>query len=279
VARPTVCGESPKPAMSAATFAAIGEALAADPSLGKRVGGILRFVLASDDGLTCTYTVDCLAGAVREGGDDGVKPDVSIRMKASDFQLLAAGKLGATSAFMSGRLKLKGSSSLAQKFAALAVEAVKRQGTPAAAAAASSAVTVAPSAAPPAAREPAAAPKGFVSNAVFERMAANLRAEPALLKKVNGSFLFHITGGPAGARATWAVDARAGGSASVGLAPEPPAKADCTITISDADLVALAAGKLGAMSAYMSGKLKVQGKAPLAQKLAALMGGAPKSKL
>ena len=274
------CSRSVAEKMSAAIFVAIGEALAADPALGKRVGGVLRFILALDDGSTHTYTVDCLASAVHEGSDDSGKADATIRMKDSDFQSLAAGRLGATSAFMSGKLKLKGSSSLAQKFAALAVAAVKRKaGAPPAVAAKSSAAAATPSAAPPAAAGSLRAPEGFATNAVFERMAANLRAEPALLKKVNGSFLFHVTGGPAGARASWAVDARAGGSGGVGLASEPPAKADCTITISDADLVALASGKLGAMSAYMSGKLKLQGKAPLAQKLAALMGGAPKSKL
>ena len=129
----------------------------------------------------------------------------------------------------------------------------------------------------------AAEPDGFQSNAVFARMAANLKVNPALLKKVNGSFLFHVTNGPDSAQVSWFCDAKAGaeGGGSVGVAAEPPAKADCTITISDADLVALAAGKLNAMSAYMSGKLKLKGKAALAQKLAELLKSPkpPKSKL
>ena len=111
-------------------------------------------------------------------------------------------------------------------------------------------------------------------------MAANLRKQPALLKQVNGVFLFKLTGGPGGAKAEWTVHAKPGTehSGSV-VAADNGGKADCTITISDADLVALASGKLSAMSAYMSGKLKLSGKQALAQKLAALFKPEPKAKL
>jgi putative sterol carrier protein len=77
------------------------------------------------------------------------------------------------------------------------------------------------------------------------------------------------------------VDAKAGANAvgSVSVANDPAgAKADCEITISDADLLALATGKLNAMSAYMSGKLKVKGKSTLAQKLGELLKKAPEPK-
>lgn len=55
-------------------------------------------------------------------------------------------------------------------------------------------------------------------------------------------------------------------------------QADCTITISDADMVALATGKLKGMQAFMSGKMKIKGNMGLAQKFEALADGA-KSKL
>ncbi|KOO36467.1 protein dhs-28 [Chrysochromulina tobinii] len=124
-------------------------------------------------------------------------------------------------------------------------------------------------------------PVGFKSNEVFAKMAGNLKANPALLKTVNGTFLFHVTGGPEKAKVAWVVDAKAGANAvgSVSVANDPAgAKADCEITISDADLLALATGKLNAMSAYMSGKLKVKGKSTLAQKLGELLKKAPEPK-
>ena len=56
--------------------------------------------------------------------------------------------------------------------------------------------------------------------------------------------------------------------------------ASCSAAIADADFVKLATGKLSPMSAYMSGKLKLSGKASLAQKLAPLFKESkPRSKL
>ena len=94
--------------------------------------------------------------------------------------------------------------------------------------------------------------------------------------QVNGVLAFCVTGGEGGASAAWTIDAK---GPSPGVSVGKPDKADCTITISDADLVALASGKLSAMSAYMSGKLKLSGKQALAQKLAALFKPEPKAKL
>ena len=53
--------------------------------------------------------------------------------------------------------------------------------------------------------------------------------------------------------------------------PSAPPKADCTITISDADFVAMSTGKLNGMQAFMSGKMKIKGNMALAQKFGALV--------
>ena len=63
-----------------------------------------------------------------------------------------------------------------------------------------------------------------------------------------------------------------------GVKPTAPAKADCTITIGDTDMVAMATGKLSGMSAFMSGKMKIKGNMGLAQKFGVLAGDG-KSKL
>ena len=49
---------------------------------------------------------------------------------------------------------------------------------------------------------------------------------------------------------------------------------DCTITMADADLVAMAEGKLDGMQAFMGGKLKIKGNMMLAQKLQSILEAA-----
>ena len=261
--------------MSAAqTFDALRAALAADPSLGAKVKGKLCFDL---DGTR--WIVDPVAGEVTQNPASDAKADCTVKMTEKDFVALAAGKLSGMSAYMTGKMKLSGKVGLAQKFSDLAAAARKVKPASKKAAAPSAAAAAAPAPADAGAEPPA----GFKSNAVFAKIAANIKAGgPALLKKVDGSFLFKLSGGPGGATAVWSVDARAASATGGGVAPSASlvAKPDCTIAIADADFVALASGKLSPMSAYMSGKLKLSGKAALAQKLAALLSdGKPKSKL
>lgn len=46
---------------------------------------------------------------------DGVKPDVTMILSKGDFVKMFAGQLNATSAFMSGKLKIKGDLGMAMK--------------------------------------------------------------------------------------------------------------------------------------------------------------------
>ena len=97
-------------------------------------------------------------------------------------------------------------------------------------------------------------------------MAEGLTAE--LVGKTKAIFQWNITkdGQAAG---TWTVDLKSG-NGSIDTGPAKP-KADCTLTVSDDDVVALATGKMDAMKAFMSGKLKVGGNVMLAQKLQAVL--------
>ena len=108
-----------------------------------------------------------------------------------------------------------------------------------------------------------------MSAAIFDGIAAGLKADPTIAKKANGVFQFNLSK-PA---SEWVVDCKKG-TVSSGKA----AKADVTLTLSDADFVAMAAGKLNGMQAFMSGKMKIKGNMGLAQKFGAIVDGA-KSKM
>ncbi|KAG9471693.1 hypothetical protein GDO78_013674 [Eleutherodactylus coqui] len=56
-------------------------------------------------------------------------------------------------------------------------------------------------------------------------------------------------------------------------------KADCTITMADADLLALMTGKINPQTAFFQGKLKIAGNMGLAMKLQSLQLQPLKSKL
>lgn len=55
------------------------------------------------------------------------------------------------------------------------------------------------------------------------------------------------------------------------LAGAPTGKVDATLTVSDEDFVDIALGKLNPQTAFMKGKLKIQGNIMLVQKLAPLL--------
>ena len=94
-----------------------------------------------------------------------------------------------------------------------------------------------------------------MSAAIFDGIAAGLKADPSIAKKANGVFQFNLSK-PA---SEWVVDCKA-----ATVKPGKAAKADVTLTLSDADFVAMAAGKLNGMQAFMSGKLKIKVRASAA---------------
>mmetsp|Transcript_18990 Transcript_18990/g.21280 ORF Transcript_18990/g.21280 Transcript_18990/m.21280 type:complete len:110 (+) Transcript_18990:27-356(+) len=103
----------------------------------------------------------------------------------------------------------------------------------------------------------------FGSDAVFAEMQARLT--PALAKKVKAVFAFQLTNA-AGQTKHWLADLK---SAAPSI-KEGKGKADCTLILKDEDYVKMATGKLDAMKAFMSGKLKIKGNMMLAQKLSLL---------
>ncbi|HOB87827.1 MAG TPA: SCP2 sterol-binding domain-containing protein [Bacillota bacterium] len=89
----------------------------ADPAKIGNLNAVFQFELTGDDGGTFHAKVADGKAEVVEAAHDN--PNVTIIMAAEDFLKLAEGKLNPTSAFMSGKLKIKGDMSLALKLQSL----------------------------------------------------------------------------------------------------------------------------------------------------------------
>jgi len=103
---------------------------------------------------------------------------------------------------------------------------------------------------------------GYSSSPLFELMAQGIAADPSLAQKVKGVIQIDLT--KDGKTQSWAIDMK---SATPSIKAEKAPKADVTLTLSDADFVQMAEGKLNAQQAFMKNKLKIKGNMALAQKL------------
>ncbi|XP_077573597.1 sterol carrier protein 2b isoform X2 [Stigmatopora nigra] len=119
--------------------------------------------------------------------------------------------------------------------------------------------------------------EAFKSHAIFREIDDKLRQDgEAFVKKIGGVFAFKVKDGPGGKEATWLVDVKnAGGRVHNDTAQ----KADCTIAVSDSDLLAVMSGKVNPQTAFFQGKLKITGNMGLAMKLQKLQLQPAKAKL
>lgn len=228
-------------------FAQLEANIKADPSLVDKVKGVYQFNVADEK-----WTVDLKAapGSVKEGPAE--KPDVTLTLpKAEDFFALASGKLNGQQAFMQGKLKIAGNMSYAMKLGVLF-----------AARAPSTTSAAAPAAPTPA---PSAAPDQFTL--VFDEIDRNIKADPALVKRVQGIYLFNVTLSNGQVR-SWIVDLKnEPGKVSEGKGP-----AECTISLKEEDFSDIMTGQVDGQSAFMQGKLKMTGNMALAMKLGQVLG-------
>jgi len=107
---------------------------------------------------------------------------------------------------------------------------------------------------------------GGAIDAVFDEMRKGIAAEPSLVQKVGAVYQFVINGAD-GKSTSWTVDLKNGSGSVQQKAAE---KADCTITMKEADFLSLVAGKLDAQQAFMKGQLNIGGNMGLAMKLGML---------
>ncbi|XP_067893331.1 sterol carrier protein 2 isoform X2 [Heterodontus francisci] len=118
---------------------------------------------------------------------------------------------------------------------------------------------------------------GFKAQTVFREIEKKLQEEGELfVKKIGGVFAFKVKNGPGGKEGLWVVDVK-NGKGSVDFNSEK--KADCTITMSDDDLLALMTGKMNPQTAFFQGKLKIAGNMGMAMKLQNLQLQPGKAKL
>ncbi|KAM9796103.1 sterol carrier protein 2b isoform X2 [Syngnathus typhle] len=103
--------------------------------------------------------------------------------------------------------------------------------------------------------------EGFKAHAVFQEINKKLQ---------------QVKDGPGGKEATWFVDVKNG---SGRVHNDTAKKADCTIAMSDSDLLALMTGKINPQTAFFQGKLKITGNMGLAMKLRNLQLQPAKAKL
>ncbi|TDH08261.1 hypothetical protein EPR50_G00095950 [Perca flavescens] len=110
--------------------------------------------------------------------------------------------------------------------------------------------------------------EGFKAHAVFQEINKKLQEEgEQFVKKIGGVFAFKVKDGPDGQEAIWFVDVKNGKGC---VHNDAAKKADCTIAMSDTDLLALMTGKMNPQSAFFQGKLKITGNMGLAMKLQSL---------
>ncbi|XP_004068213.1 non-specific lipid-transfer protein [Oryzias latipes] len=119
--------------------------------------------------------------------------------------------------------------------------------------------------------------EGFKAHAVFQEISKKLQEDgEQFVKKIGGVFAFKVRDGPNGQEATWFVDVKNGRGS---VHTDTDKKADCTIAMSDADLLALMTGKMNPQTAFFQGKLKITGNMGLAMKLQTLQLQPGKAKL
>ena len=102
-------------------FAVLGDIIAQNPDLIKKINGIYQWVINDTKNGTEKWVVDVknAPGSVYAGDVTNGKAGVTLTIKESDFVSLMTGQANAQSLFMGGKIKLKGNMGLAMKLGQL----------------------------------------------------------------------------------------------------------------------------------------------------------------
>jgi (3R)-3-hydroxyacyl-CoA dehydrogenase / 3a,7a,12a-trihydroxy-5b-cholest-24-enoyl-CoA hydratase / enoyl-CoA hydratase 2 len=233
---------------AADVFVAIQDHLGRHPEMVSKIATVYRFEIKDPDR---AWTVDLKNGngAVIEGADGTA--DCTLQIAERDFLDMTTGKSDPMKLFTTGKLKISGNVMAAQKLEFL--QKIDPQQAMAAVAKARGGA----GAPPAAAAAPAAAPRSAQAPAIFAALDNRLAERPGLRDEVRAVVQFKVTD-PVG---EWTLDLGGGGGAPTTV-----------VTVSDADLAALAAGTATARDLYQHGKLRVDGDVAVAHRLGFLKG-------
>ena len=185
-------------------------------------------------------------GAVGKATDASPSPDVTFTLNDKDFLDVFEGRLSATSAFMSGKMKLKGDMGKALALDSIMKGMHQKRGFH------TSTLRRADDGGP-------------VYNSVpevFDRIRAVANAD--IVKDVNATYCFDVEG-----EDKYFVDLKNGdGSVTKG---EPESVADCTIKMTSGNIIKMFNRELKPATAFMTGQLKLSGDLAKAMKLEKVM--------
>ena len=182
----------------------------------------------------------------------------TLTMNSDAFISMVSGKIKPTTAFMSGKLKIKGDMGLAMKLEKLMGSVKLGQ----------------PKVAVPSSSSNLKPEASFDQNNVSASMNQIKKLiTPDLVKSMNGIYAFNISDANP---QEWYLDLKNGnGDLASG---KFNGTANCTLSMKSDVFVSMVNGKIKPTAAFMSGKLKIKGDMGLAMKLEKLMGSL-KSKL
>jgi 3-hydroxyacyl-CoA dehydrogenase/3a,7a,12a-trihydroxy-5b-cholest-24-enoyl-CoA hydratase len=234
-------------ANSGDVFVAIRDHVQRNPDLVKKVATVFQFRLKNPDSV---WTVDLKKGEVNAG--ESAPGECTLELDDADFMAMVQGQADPQKLYFGGKLKISGNVMASQKLTFLqkmdpekAKEAVlkarKAGGSQASA---------------PAASAPAAKPQ---APSLMDKLASKISANKGLVKEVGAVIEIALTEPDS----KWVIDLKNSG----GVREGSDAKADCRLTISERDFLALVKGEQPVRVLYQNGKLRVDGDVRVAQRL------------
>jgi 3-hydroxyacyl-CoA dehydrogenase/3a,7a,12a-trihydroxy-5b-cholest-24-enoyl-CoA hydratase len=227
-------------------FVAIRDHVARNPDLVKKVATVFQFRLRNPDSV---WTVDLKKGEVNQG--ETSPGECTLELDDADFMAMVQGQADPQKLYFGGKLKISGNVMASQKLTFLqkmdpdkAKEAVLK------------ARKAGRAAAPAAPAAPAARPQ---APALMDKLASKISANKGLVKEVGAVIEIDLTEPDS----KWVIDLKNGG----GVREGSDGKADCRLTISERDFLALVKGEQPVRVLYQNGKLRVDGDVRVAQRL------------